>query len=90
MDAVKKASPDIMFVPAGTFKILWKKVVMDTSDAAQMAVEVGPKVFVPMHYGFLKGTKANLENLRCLKGNFSISSGNDTMPQTYRFPLSQG
>ena len=23
-------------------------------------------------------------------GNFSISSGNDTMPQTYIFPLSQG
>jgi len=53
-DAVKKVSPDIMFVPVGNFKILWKKVVMDASDAAQMAVDVGPKVFVPMHYGFLK------------------------------------
>ena len=53
-DAVEKASPDIMFMPVGAFKILWKKVVMDANDAAQMAVEVGPKVFVPMHYGFLK------------------------------------
>lgn len=51
-----------------SFKILGKKVVMDTFDALRIAEEIKPKVIFPMHYGFLKGTQAHPELMLTLRG----------------------
>lgn len=46
---------DVAFLPiGGTY-------TMDASEAAGMAKAIGPKIAVPMHYGFVVGTPADAE-----------------------------
>lgn len=67
LDAVSKLKPEVMLLPVGAFRLFGKKVVMDAVDAVDMARFIGPKTVVPLHYGFLKGTVAQLEKLEELK-----------------------
>ena len=69
MDSLVKVSPDIMLIPVGAFKLLGKKVVMDTRDAVEMAKGIKPGMVIPMHYGLLRGTKAETGLLKELASN---------------------
>ena len=68
VSALKKYRLDVAILPIGAFKIFGKKVVMDTSDAVKLAKELKPGAVFPMHYDFLKGTKAQPELLLPLRG----------------------
>lgn len=58
---------DVAMLPIGVFKLFGKKLVMDSNDAVKMAQAIKPRYFIPMHYGFLKGTKAQPELLSVLQ-----------------------
>jgi len=55
---------DVAILPIGSAKFLFRKTVMDIYDAIKFALNIKPKIVIPMHYNVLKGTEANPEEMR--------------------------
>jgi len=64
---LKDTTVDLAFLPVGAFRLFGKKVTMDVKDALDLAHTFKPLAVIPMHYGFLKGTSASIEELKVLE-----------------------
>ncbi len=54
----------VAILPIGSVKFLFRKAVMDIYDAIKFALDIQPKIVIPMHYNVLKGTEANPEEMK--------------------------
>jgi len=60
MKSLEDENIDIAFLPAGG------TYTMDIEEASDAALDIMPKVVVPMHYGVVAGTEADTEKFRAL------------------------